>query len=208
MGDQASRPVEDEGVAGAPHLDSGDHVPDELEIDLGNGHPDDRAVARDRDGHEGFRAVVETDRPEPDSVGPRAGHRGLRGEIGAAFDPVQPDARHEQPLPAVGIDQGEALDGRHLAQQAQGVEPVPLVAFLRPRQLHRPSELVADSVDEILDLHGRQPGFGVQDVVQPGALVVVAQPCLAAAGDQQRRHDRREERAEVLPEERRAGRVA
>ena len=99
----------------------------------------------------------------------------------------------------------EAFDGRDLAQQAQGVEPVPVAAILRPGQLHGPSELVADSVDEILDLHGRQSGFRVQDVVQPGALVVVAQPGFAAAGDQQRCHDRGEERAEILPEERRAG---
>src|SRR4029453_16522308 len=62
-------------------------------------------------------------------------------------------------------------------------------------------------VDEVLDLHRRQPGFGVQDVVQPPALVAVAQPGLAAARDQQRRHDRGEQRDEVLPEQRRAARA-
>ena len=89
------------------------------------------------------------------------------------------------------IDQGEALNGRGLAQQAKA-SSLPLAGFFRPRQLHGPAELLADTVDEILDLHRRQPGFGVQDVVQPGALVAIAQPGFAAARDQQRRHDRRE----------------
>ena len=40
MGDEASRPVEDQGIAGAPHLDLRDHVPDELQVDLGHRHAD------------------------------------------------------------------------------------------------------------------------------------------------------------------------
>jgi hypothetical protein len=123
-------------------------------------------------------------------------------EIGTAVDAVQPDARHEQPFAACGVDQGQALDGRDLAQQAEGVEPMPLAAFFRPRQLHGPAELLADTVEEVLDLHRRQAGFGVQDVVQPRPLVPIAQPGLGAARDQQRRHDRGENRGEVLPEQR------
>ena len=52
-------------------------------------------------------------------------HRRPEREIGAAVDPVQPDARHEQPFAAGGVDQGQALDGRDLAQQAERVEPMP-----------------------------------------------------------------------------------
>jgi hypothetical protein len=207
MGDQASRAVEDEGIAGAPDLDAGDHLPDELEVDLGDRHADRRAVAGDGDHHERLRAVVEVHRPEPRAVGSRALHRRPQREIGAAVDPVQPDARHEQPFAALGVDQGQVLDSRDLAQQAERVEPVPLAAPLRPRQLHGPAELLADAVDEILDLHRREPGFGVQDVVQPRPLVAVAQPGLAGARDQQRHHDRGEQRGEVLPEQRPAARA-
>ena len=123
-------------------------------------------------------------------------------EIGAAVDAVQPDARDEQPFAGIGIDQGQALDGRDLAQQAQRIHPSPFAALVRPGQLHRPAELVADAVDEVLDLQRCESRLGVQDVVQARALVVVAEPRLAAAGDQQRRHDRSEDRAEVFPEER------
>ena len=122
----------------------------------------------------------------------------------AALDPVQADARNEQPFLAGSIDQAEADDGRGLAQQAQGVEPAPLAGILRPRQLHGPAELVANAFDEVLDLHRRQPGFCVQQVVQPGALVVIAEPRFAPARDQKRRDDRRKQGEKVLPEQRRA----
>ena len=54
---------------------------------------------------------------------------GLADRSVAAVDPVQADARNEQPFPAGGIDQSEADNGRRLTQQAQGVEPAALAGF-------------------------------------------------------------------------------
>ncbi len=62
-------------------------------------------------------------------------------------------------------------------------------------------KLLPDSFDEILDLHGRQSRFCVQKVIQPGALVVIAEPCFASAGNQKRYDDRRKEGAKVLLEQ-------
>jgi len=126
------------------------------------------------------------------------------GMVFAAVDPVEADARHEQPFPSLAIDQAEALDGGNLAQQAQGLDAASVAGRFRPWQLHGPAQLVADAFDEVLDLHGGQPGFRIQQVVQPGALVAIAEPRLAAARDQQRRDDGPEQDEEVSPEQRRA----
>ena len=71
MSDEAPRLVEHKSLSGSPHPYRRDHVPDELEVDLRNRHPDRRAVARNCDGHEGFRATIKRDRTKPDPL--RAG---------------------------------------------------------------------------------------------------------------------------------------
>ena len=122
--------------------------------------------------------------------------------IGATFEPVQADARHEEAFLARAVDQHQALDGRCLAQQPHRVEDTPVAGRLRPRQLHGPAQLILDTLDEVLDLHRRQPGFSIQALAKPGALVVIAEPRLARAGKQDRPGNRQEEPAEILPEKR------
>ena len=77
------------------------------------------------------------------------------------------------------------------------------VAYSAPTSSYQ-IELVADSFHEILDLLCRQSRFRIQKVVQPGSLVMVAEPGFAAARYQKRHDDRCKQGEEVFLEQRRS----
>ena len=123
MRDQAPHGVDDVGLAALADLDLRHHIPDELEIDLGDAHAVVATHAGHRDGHVGLGVAAEIDRAVIDLVRLGLDELRLLGKIGAAADDVQRRARHADLLPAGRIELGELGDGRHLPQQAQRVDP-------------------------------------------------------------------------------------
>ena len=69
ISDQLALVVDHEGVALFADANGADHVPDQFEIDVGDGHPGLTADMGHRDGHVGLGAAAKFDRTEPDLVG-------------------------------------------------------------------------------------------------------------------------------------------
>ena len=90
MGDQPPGIVDDEGMAGVADLDRRDDIPDQFQVDVGNGNPGGRKVSGDRDPHVGLGIVLICERAVPDLAGARADNRGIGRHVRAATDPVQP----------------------------------------------------------------------------------------------------------------------
>ena len=107
-----------------------------------------------------------------------------------------------QPFDTLAVDEHDFDDRRHLPHQPQDVEPVLLVAACSPRQLHGPLQLVGDVVEKRLDLAGARARFGAQPLAQHHPLIAIAEPRLARPVDQQRHHDRDEQRGEIFLEQR------
>ena len=198
-----SRPaaIQHEGVAGLPDLDGRDHVPDQLEIDLGDNHADGRSIAGDRDRQVGLGAAVVADLAVPDPRRARSGDGRVGGAVGAALGSVEADPRHVKALPSGAVDEREADDGRHLTEQAQGIDPPPLVRLLGPGKLDQPAELVGDAVDEALDPGCRRPRLDAEQLVEPRPLVAIAEPRLADAIGREGNDHGQEQHEEVLLEE-------
>ncbi len=201
MGDEPARAVQHEGVARLPDPDGRDDVPDELQVDLGHHHPDRRTVSGHGDGQVRFGTAVVSDLAEPDAHGPGSDMGRLGGEIEPALVPVQADPGHILALPSRAVDEGQAGDRGDLAEQAQRIDPPPLVGLVGPGELHEPAELAGDGVDEALDPGRRRPRLDAELLAEPGALVAVAEPGLADAADGERNDDRQEQHDEVLLEE-------
>ena len=155
MRDQASLRADHIGMTVLADLDLRDHVPDQLEIDLGDADAGILAGAGQRQRHIGLGLPAEIDRPVIDLVGDGLGEFRVLGEVEAGVDHVHGEPRHPQPLLAGRIDLRQFGDGRHLPQQPQGVEPALLDRARRPRQLGGPAELAFDFLDELADLRRR-----------------------------------------------------
>jgi hypothetical protein len=151
MCDQAALRVDNVGVAALADLDLRNHVPDQLEIDLGHAHAGIAPRPGDGQGHIGLGLAAEIDRPVVDLLCRRLGEFRIVGKVAAARHHVHGQARNPQPLLACCVDLGQLGDGGHLAQQPQGIEAALLDRARRPRQLRRPAELA-------LDLPGRIDG--------------------------------------------------
>ncbi len=130
MRDQPALRVDDIGVAALADLDLRDHVPDQLEIDLGDAHAGVAPRAGNGQRHIRLRFAPEIDRAVIDLARHRFRKLGVVGEVSAA--------RHG------GIELRKLGDGGHLAQQPQGVEAALLDRAGRPRQLRGPAELALD----------------------------------------------------------------
>ena len=170
-----------------------------IQVDLGHRHPDRRAVAGDGDGHEGFRAAWNVTGPNQtpsDRAPTTAGSPERSSPLSVLFRPMRETNRRSLPAASTRVRLRTAGTWR---SRRRASSRAPLVGALRPRQLDGPAELIADAVDEILDLHRRQPGFRIEQIVQAGARVAIAEPGFAGAGDQQRHDDRREQGEKVFP---------
>ena len=181
MRDQPPLRAHDIGVAVLADLDLGDHVPDQLQIDLGDADAGVLAGAGQRQRHIGLGLPAEIDRAVIDLVGDGLGEFRVLGEIEAAVDDVHGEARDPQPLLAGRVDLGELGDGRHLPQQPQRVEPAVLQRARRPGQLRGPAELALDFLDELADLGRRRLGLLVLDADQRGLVLAVVEEDLENA---------------------------
>ena len=159
MRDQAALRTHDIGVAALADLDLRDHVPDQLQIDLGDADAGVLAGAGQRQRHVGLGLAAEIDRSVIDLVGDGLGEFRILGEVEPGVHDVHGQTRNPQALLAGRIDLRQFGDGRHLPQQPQRVEPAVLHRCRRPGQLGGPAQLAFDLLDELADLGGG--GFGL-----------------------------------------------
>ena len=143
-------------------------------------------------------------RAVPDLVGARACDRGVCRHIGTLPGPVHAHTRHEDTLGTVGIDQRQRNDRRHLLQQAQAIDLVPVVLALLPGKLNHPAELVADSVGESLDPVRGRAGLDLKPFIEIDAAVAKGEPGFDRRAKQQRRHHCDEQGDEILQKQRAA----
>jgi hypothetical protein len=194
--------VEHEGVARLTDMDRRDHVPDQLEIDLRDGDAVDLARTGNCHGHVRLGTFVQCHRAVPGVIRAGADDGGIARAINAAVDNVGVDPRDLQPFDALVIDQRDRDDRRHLPQQPQYVEPVPLVGPFPPRQLHGPLQLVGDIAEISLDLARGRTRFGVQPLGQYQALIAITELRLARSVGEQRHDDSAEQCGKIFSEQR------
>ena len=195
MRDQPPLRVDDIGMAAIADLDLRDHVPDQLEIDLGNAHAGVAPGAGNGERHVRLGFAAEIDRPVIDLARRRLGELGIVGEIGAAGDHVHGEPRHPQPLLAGGVELRQLGNGRHLAQQPQRIEAALLDRARRPRQLRGPAELALDLLDELADLGGGGFRLLALDADQRRLVLLIVEVDVENAVRQQRdRHHGHEQR--------------
>jgi len=171
MRDQAPLRADNIGMTVFADLDLRHHVPDQLEIDLGDADAGVLAGAGQRQRHIGLGLAAEIHRPVIDLVGDGFGEFRILGEVEPAVHNVHGETRYPQPLLAGGIDLRQLGDGRNLAQQPQGIESALLDRTRRPRQLGGPAQLTFDFLDELADFGGRRLGLFVLNPDQ-GRLVL------------------------------------
>ena len=115
-------------------------------------------------------------RAVPDPVGARTDDRWIFRHIRAAAGPVHAHAGYENAFGAGRVDQRERNDRRHLLQQAQAVDPVPVVRALGPGKLHHPAELIAYSIRESLYPLGCRAGLNLKPFIEIDAIVAKGEP--------------------------------
>ena len=200
MRDQPPLRVDHIGVAALADLDLGDHVPDQLEIDLGHAHAGIAPGAGDRERHVGLRLAAEIDRPVIDLACHRLRELRIVGEIGAAADHVHGQPRDPQPLLAAGVELRQLGNGGHLAQQPQCIEAALLDGARRPRQLRRPAELALDLLDELADLGGGGFRLFALDADERCLVLLIVEVDVEDAVREQRDADDRNEQRDVFGE--------
>ena len=172
MRHQAALAVDDIGVAVLADLDLRDHVPDQLQVDVG--HRDAAAAAmRHRHGEIGLAALAERDRPEIDLVGLGLDEGGIGRAVGVAADHIHAEARHVELLVAGAVELRQLGDGRHLAQQPDIVEAPLLGRQAVELGVGHPADLALDLAHEGLDLLRRRLGLLALHLDRGAAVVLV-----------------------------------
>ena len=189
VGDQPAAPIDDIGIAALADLQTGDDIPDQLEVDLGDGDPGVAPGARDGEGHIRFRFLAEIDRAEPHLVGARLAEGRRLGQILAAADDIHRQARDLELFFAVMVELGNLGDRRHLAQQPHIVEAALVERRGRPLRMRRPADLALDLLDEFLDALRRRVGLFLLDANHRRLVFLIAEPEVEAAVDEQRHAD-------------------
>src|SRR5712691_11979270 len=205
MRDQAALRVDDVGMAALADLDLRDHVPDQLEIDLGDAHAGVAPRAGDGERHVGLGFAAEIDRPVIDLARRRFRELGIIGEVGGAADHVHGEPRHPQPLLAGGVDLRELGDGWNLAKEPQPVEAALLDRARRPRQLRGPAELALDLLDELADLGGGSLGLLALDADLRRLILSIIEQDIENAVGHERDADHRHEQRDIFGEQPPAG---
>ena len=195
MGYQPPLRVDDIGVSALADLDLRHHVPDQLEINLGNAHARVAPGAGNGERHIRLGFAAEIDRPVIHLVRHRFREPGILGEVDVAADHVHGQPRDPQALFAAGIELRQLGNGGHLAQQPQGIEPALLDRSRRPRELCRPTELALDLFDELADFRrGGLRLFALNTDERRFVLLIVEQHVEHAVTQQSDRDDRHEQR--------------
>ena len=198
MGDQPAIPVDHECQPGFPHADGRNDIPNQLEVDLRHGDADGRPIAGDGHGHVGLGAAIQRDRAIPDARLARAKNGRIAGAVEAAADDVPPDARDVQAFDSGAVHERHVDDGRHLAQQPQGIDAVVLDIVFGPGQLDDPAHLISDAIEKALDLACSGRRLDPKPRFEQSALIAVAEPGFTGPVDQQGNDNGDEEGEEIL----------
>ena len=192
-------------MAALAHLDLRDHIPNQLEVHLGDAHAGITPGAGDGERHVRFRFTTEVHRPIIDLV--RHGLHELRivGKIGAAADHVHRQPRNPQPLLAAGVDLRQLGNGGHLPQQPQRIEAALLDRAGRPGQLRRPAELALNLLDELSDLGGGGFRLFALNADEGNLVLLVVEVDVENTVRQERDADHRHEQRNVLGKQASAG---
>ena len=119
MRDQLAALVDRVGIALFADRNAIDAVEQELQIDFGDGDARLFGPGGHRHRDVGFDVAAEVDLAEIRPAGARFLHRHRERMVDAAADDVAAEARHAKPLAAVGVDQDDVRNRRHLPQQSQ-----------------------------------------------------------------------------------------
>src|SRR5437660_4561927 len=166
MGDQATALIDDIGIPALPDVQPGAYVPDQLQIDLGDGDPGLPALTRHRQRHVRLGFLAEIDRAEPDALRLRPGKGGALREIRGAADDVHLQPRDLELLLAFAVELGQLGDRRLLAQQAKIILATLVERARGPLRMRRPADLPLDLADELLDTQRRRLGLLLLDANQ------------------------------------------
>ncbi len=200
MRDQPPLPVDDVGLPARADLDLGDDVPDQLEIDLGDGDAGVAPRAGERQRHVGFRLAPEVYRPVIDLVGDGLGEFRVFRVIDLAADNVHRESRHTQLLVAGGIELRQLGDSRHLAQEPNSVKAALIERAGGPGQLRGPPDLRLDLPNELADLGGCRFGLFALDADQRRFVLLIREVDLENAVGDEGDEDHRKYERDVLEE--------
>ncbi len=123
VGHQQAVAVDHVGLARFADVDARDHLPDELQVELGNRDRPLGPAGADRDRHVGLGAAVEVHRAEPGRVGQGAPEGGLRRPVAAGAQHVHADPRDLDLLAPGAVEQRDVGDLGRLAQQPPEFRP-------------------------------------------------------------------------------------
>jgi hypothetical protein len=159
MRDQTAVAIDDIGIAALPDLQPGNHVPDQLQIDLGDRDAGIAPGMGHRQGHVGLGFLAEIDRAEPNPVLARFGKARRLRIVLVAADDINRQPRDLELLFAGVVELDQLGDRRHLPQQPRIIETALLGRTRRPLQGRRPAQLALYLVDELLDATCRRSGW-------------------------------------------------
>ena len=132
IGDEEAVVVDDVRLALVADLDPRHDVPDELEVDVGNGHRPGIATRAYGDRHVGLGLLAEVHRTEPRMAGFGVAIGGLLRAVLPRADGVQAEARYRKLLAAAAVELRDVGHFRRLAQQLEELDPAQL--DVAPRQ--------------------------------------------------------------------------
>ena len=203
MGDEMARGIHDVGDPRSAGPNLRHHVPNELEVHLGDRHGGTRPAATDGDRHVGLGVLAEVDRAEVRPRGFRLHELRFAGEISPAAKLVELQARHAQLLVPGSVETSQLGDRRRLTQQPQILE-----ATLRGRDgtaarlsLVRPGDLLRDAVHELLDAHGGVERLLALETAEGRDTLPVGRVQLDARGDHEGATQQRHDEHDVLAEQ-------
>ncbi|MCS3931085.1 hypothetical protein M2175_006116 [Bradyrhizobium elkanii] len=85
-----------------------------------------------------------------------------------------------------------------MSKQAQRVGPPAFVELVTPWKLNQPAKLTRDAVDEIVYFGGRGCGLEAKPLVEPRALIAIAEPRLNDAVECKWDRDSHEKREQIF----------
>jgi hypothetical protein len=104
MRHQSADAIQDESLACLTDMNRRDHVPDQFQVDLGNGDAGAGSRASDGNSHERLGATVQRQRAEPDVRRARPDDCRIRGVVDPAHRDVGIGARNMQALNPFAVD--------------------------------------------------------------------------------------------------------
>src|SRR5262249_36541446 len=200
MAYQTAAPVDDKRMAVLADLDLRDHVPDQLEVYLGDGDAALSAVTLCH-GEVGLAFLVELDGAKVNPFRHRFDECRVVRAVGPAANDIWGNPRHAQLLAALAVNLGQLCDGRNNAQQADIVEVPLFVGQFCPLSLGHPPELRFDLTHAGFDPLGGCLRLLALHFYRSAPVVLVNEIKVERGVKHQDHHDQAHEGDEVFEEE-------